>query len=309
MYWYALSIIGAIADAGYYISVKKNLLTADPLDLAAGVYTCTGIILLVVSWFRGFPSVGHDFFYALFASSVLGIIAVLLSYAALRQTDISLAVPMISFTPLFLIATAFVLLHEIPSLIGVAGILIIVTGSYVLNVSTSQKTWTDPFRSIARNRGVLFMLVVSFIYAIAINFDKVIVTSSDPVFGSAIACLLLGLSFAGMSMNTTIRRWLSPLVSPPADEHQIRSLAPASTLHLKTLGQWILVGILLSIFAVSINMAYTMQIVPYVIGIKRMSILIIVVYGGFVFKEENMVLRLSAALLMVVGAALIVLFN
>jgi drug/metabolite transporter (DMT)-like permease len=64
---------------------------------------------------QGFPAIGQDFFGALFASSVLGIGAVLLSFAALRYTDISLAVSMISFTPLFLVVTAFVLLHEAPS--------------------------------------------------------------------------------------------------------------------------------------------------------------------------------------------------
>jgi drug/metabolite transporter (DMT)-like permease len=115
MLWCVLSIIGAIADAGYYIAVKKFLQTSDPFVLAACGYTSTGIALLIVAWIKGFPVIGQDFFGALFASSVLGIGDVLLSFAALRYTDISLAVSMISFTPLFLVVTAFVLLHEAPS--------------------------------------------------------------------------------------------------------------------------------------------------------------------------------------------------
>lgn len=70
----------------------------------------------------------------------------------------------------------------------------------------------------------------------------------------------------------------------------------------------LLVGLLITIEAVSINTAYTAQIAPYVIAIKRMSILIIVLYGAFVFHENDVVRRLTGAILMVSGAALILLF-
>jgi len=307
MLWYVLSIIGAIADAGYYIAVKKFLQSADPLILAAGGYTCTGAILLVVSGLGGFPPLGHAFFGALIASSVLGIIAVLLTYSALRQTDISLAVPMISFTPLFLIVTAFVLLHEAPSLTGIAGIITIVTGSYVLNLSPSHRKWTDPFRSIVKNRGVLSMLVVSLIYAVAINFDKIIVTNSDPVFGSAIACFVLGLSFSGMSRSARMRDLVNPIIASP--HHGINRNGPAIPAKplASCIGQWVILGILLSFSAVSINIAYTMQIVPYVIAIKRMSIILMVLYGTIVAHEREALQRLTGAGLMVAGAVLIIL--
>jgi drug/metabolite transporter (DMT)-like permease len=309
MLWYVLSIIGAIADAGYYIAIKKFLQTSDPFILAAGGYTCTGTALLIVSWARGFPAIGQDLFIALFVSSMLGVGAIILSFAALRHTDISLAVPMISFTPLFLIVTAFVLLHEVPSVMGIAGIVTIVTGSYVLNLSTSHRGWADPFRSIAKNRGVLYMLIVSLIYAVAINFDKIIVTNSDPVFGSSLTCIILGLSFAGMSQFTRLRDVVGTVIAPQPEAPQQRGLETGARPFKNSIGQWFLIGILLSFSAVSINTAYTMQIVPYVIAIKRMSIIIMVLYGAFVFKEEDVVRRLSGALLMVAGAVLIVLFS
>jgi uncharacterized membrane protein len=46
-----------------------------------------------------------------------------------------------------------------------------------------------------------------------------------------------------------------------------------------------------------------------VIAIKRMSIIIVVLYGAFVFGEKDMVRRLFGALLMVAGAVMIVLFE
>jgi len=309
MLWYVLSLIGAIADAGYYISVKKYLQTTDPFLLAAGGYTCCGIILLSVSWFRGFPPIGQAFFGALIASSVLGTFSILLSFAALRHTDISLAVPMISFTPLFLIITSFVFLGEVPSLVGIAGIIIIVTGSYVLNLSSSDTKLADPFRSVVKNRGVLYMLIVSLLYAVAINFDKIIVLNSDPVFGSAITCLVLGVVFSGISQSTMVRDLVGTVMTPMHDEPHGHNGENSSTSLKNSIVQWTVIGILLSVSAVCINTAYTVQIVSYVIAIKRMSIIIIVLYGAFVFGEKDMVRRLFGALLMVTGAVMIVLFN
>ena len=57
-----------------------------------------------------------------------------------------------------------------------------------------------------------------------------------------------------------------------------------------------------------INLAFTMQIVPYVISIKRMAILVSVIFGGVFFHEKNMIRRISAASLMVLGSALIIIF-
>jgi drug/metabolite transporter (DMT)-like permease len=309
MLWYVLSLIGAIADAGYYISVKKYLQTTDPFTLAAGGYSCTGIILLSISWLRGFPPIGHAFFGALIASSVLGTFAILLSFAALRNTDISLAVPMISFTPLFLVITSFVLLGEVPSLMGIAGIIIIVTGSYVLNLSSSHTRLADPFRSVVKNRGMLYMLIVSFLYAVAINFDKMIVINSDPVFGSAITCLILGISFSVMSQCAMVRDLVVPVMTPVPESSNGHPGVSTSVPLKNSIVQWTVIGILLSVSAVCINTAYTVQIVSYVIAIKRMSIIIIVLYGAFVFGEKDMVRRLFGALLMVAGAVMIVLFN
>ena len=69
-----------------------------------------------------------------------------------------------------------------------------------------------------------------------------------------------------------------------------------------------LIGTVVAIEAASINMAYTLQIVPYVIAIKRLSILFIVIFGTLVFSERETGKRLAGAALMVTGAVIIMLF-
>jgi uncharacterized membrane protein len=59
---------------------------------------------------------------------------------------------------------------------------------------------------------------------------------------------------------------------------------------------------------VTVNTAYLLQIVPYVIAIKRMSIILIVLYGTIIFREKEIVRRIAGAALMVFGAVLILSF-
>lgn len=306
MLWFVLSFIGAISDAGYYICVKKYVQIYNQQLLAAGMFLCTGIVLLVTSSIIGFPIIGNDFIFAVLVSCFLGSITIFLTFTALKDTDISLAVPMISFTPLFLIITAFLFLHEIPSTMGVIGIIIIVAGSYVLNLSSHHTKLSDPLRSILSNRGVLLMVLVSFIYAVAINFDKIVATNSDPVFGSGIESLILGLICVGFFfVNTKIKCHSTEISIEPVK----KQLFPGEVPWLHFLAICILIGGILSISSVSIMTAFTMQIVPYVIAIKRMSIIVIVLYGSFVFREKEVFLRLSGATLMVIGAGIVVTFS
>jgi drug/metabolite transporter (DMT)-like permease len=305
MFWALLSGIGACADAAYYIVNKKFLQSVEPDLLAASGFLFTSFFLLSVAVFRGIPPLGPDFVFAVAAACAINVIGTTLAFRALKSTDISLAVPMLSFTPLFLLVTAALMLDEIPSLIGITGIIIIVTGSYVLNTATEHTRLSDPFRAMVSHPGIFPMLVVSFLYAIAIGFDKMIVLNSDTVFGSGVVFLGLGSAFLVIFL---IKRRLRTKKGGQAHSgpSASASLMPNRLRDLLVVG--VLIGTLLTIEAIAINTAYLDQIVPYVSAIKRMSILITVLYGTMIFREGEIVRRISGASLMVFGVVLILLF-
>ena len=58
---------------------------------------------------------------------------------------------------------------------------------------------------------------------------------------------------------------------------------------------------------ITINFAYLQAIVPYVISIKRLSVVFGVVLGGLIFHEKHILTRVAGALIMVAGSALIAL--
>ena len=88
--------------------------------------------------------------------------------------------------------------------------------------------------------------------------------------------------------------------------------APGSDVRAFPSGKYLplilIIGLFVAIEAASVNVAYTLQIVPYVIAIKRLSIIFVVLYGTLVFSENETRKRLMGAALMVAGAIIIVLF-
>ena len=70
----------------------------------------------------------------------------------------------------------------------------------------------------------------------------------------------------------------------------------------------VLTGIFVSAECVAINIAYTLQIAPYVIAIKRLSIIFMVLYGTLLCAENEMRTRVLGSVLMVGGAVIILLF-
>ena len=283
--WALFALVGAVADAGYYALVKRSLGRTDPYALAAGTFLATSVLLLIVSLLHGIPVTGSGLLPAVLVTGTLNVVASLLTYRALQLTDLSLAVPMKAFTLVFLIGTSFLLLGELPTPVGVLGILLIVAGSYVMHTGGARRL-RDPFLRLAADRGIQMMLVVAFLFSFTLPYDKEVVMNSDPVFGSALVMGYIGTAMLAIAV-------LKGSIPGRVDRNDLR--------------MFLLIGGVLATEAVAVNIAYTMQIVPYVIAIKRLAVLFAVFFGCYLFREEHPRVRLAGAMILLAGALLIIL--
>lgn len=307
MLWVVLAIIGAISNAAYYIIIKNHITSRDPRILTALGFLLSGILLLAISAARGFPVIGSSYYGAVVISGLLNIIGLTLIFRAMESSDLSLSMPMLSFTPVFLIGTSYLLLHEVPSTAGIAGICIIVSGSYVLNISAEHEHFLDPVKSMVQNRGSWYMLIVAFLFAASINEDKIAMLNSDPVFGMAFTLLIISAAFAVIVVLSQSAGH-SPLFRVERDEAPLGNLLGTVFSLRPYLVPAVLTGIFISAECVSINIAYTLQIAPYVIAIKRLSIIFMVLYGTILCAENEIRARFLGSVLMVGGAVIILLF-
>lgn len=294
MTWPLLALSGAIAQAAYNTGVKAMLPRVSPSFLAGTTFLAASGTLFSLSFLAGFPPLSPGFFPAVAVTVGINLAATLLLYRALSLSDLSLCIPMLSFTPVFLIATSAIILGEIPQPAGILGIFLVAAGSYLLSAGRRSSGFTAPLGRLFRDPGIRLVLVVAFLYSISSNYDKIAVETSDPQFSSAVIFLLLGiLMSAGACLGYA--GWKTPLWTTPV-RRPVMLLLPA-------------LGLVLALEAISINMAYTLSIVPYVISVKRLSIFFAVLFGGFILREGDFRPRAAGSLVMVAGTVLIALYG
>ncbi len=307
MLWVFLALIGAVSNAAYFILIKNYITTRDPGVLTALGFLFSALLLIAISGTRGFPALGPAWYSAVIISGILNIIGLSLVFRAMESSDLSLSMPMLSFTPVFLIGTSYLLLHEVPSMAGIAGICIIVSGSYVLNIAAEHEHILDPVLSMIRNRGSWYMLIVAFLFAASVNYDKIAMLNSDPFLGMAFTLLIISIAFGIFTLVSGTATGRS--IRPGRDGAAFPASLPGAGFSFRPyIIPAFLTGILVSAECVSINYAYTLQIAPYVIAIKRLSIIFMVLYGTVICAEDEIRVRILGSVMMVGGAVIILLF-
>lgn len=301
MLWLPVALLGALSQAAYSLATKVLLRWIHPLFLAGYSFLVASLILSSLVLASGIPLLGPGLVPAVAATVAINIAATILLYRALSLTDLSLCVPLLAFTPVFLILTSFVILGEIPSLAGGIGILLVAAGAFLLTQTSGPDqavSLTTPLGILRTDRGVQSMLVVAFLYSLSVNFDKEVVLNSSPIFAGALVLFLLAVIFLVIAVVTGTRYPVgSNPAGQPAPSPRSRALMVGAT------------GAVLALEAVSINTAYTMAIVPYVITVKRLSIFFSVLFGALLLHEQDIRGRMSGALVMIAGAAVIALWG
>jgi drug/metabolite transporter (DMT)-like permease len=303
MFWFLPALFGAISQAVYSLSVKVLLKKIPPFFLAGYSFLAASLILFPLLLFSGIPPIGSGLFFALAATVTINTVATILFYQALSTTDLSLCVPILAFTPVFLILTSFIMLGEIPTPAGAAGIFLVTAGAFLLTFRSSDGQSVclhSPFLTFLSDPGVRSMLVVAFLYSISVNYDKEVVTNSSPVFASAVTLFLLAIIFLLIAVVT-----MTKCTSGAQDPKGPDPVVPGPPFLHSSVFLYVTIGMILVIEGISINIAYTMAIVPYVITVKRLSLFFSVLFGGFLLHEQQIRGRMLGALIMILGVIMI----
>ncbi|MGC9523969.1 MAG: EamA family transporter [Limnospira sp.] len=284
MVWLILSLLTATFEAGKDLFSKQNLEIFDSYAIAWILTTLTGLLLIPVLLLLGVPTLGDRFWWALLAGGSLNIIAILLYMKALESSDLSLSVPMITFTPLFLLFTSPLIVGEIPTVKDGVGVCFIVGGAYVLKLEARRRGYWAPLRALWKERGPKFMLGVAFIWSITSNIDKIGIQNSSPIGWAMAIFLFNSLIFLPVMLQYSDGSWR------------------AIPRHWRPL---LRLGICGALSISCQTVALTLTSVVHVISIKRLSVPLGVLFGHFILGERKIEERLSGAIAMVFGVFLI----
>ncbi|HEY9809487.1 MAG TPA: EamA family transporter [Halomicronema sp.] len=287
MTWFFLSFLTAFFEAVKDAFGKQSLKQVDEYVVSWTLSFLTGFFLLPLVIISGFPQLGNQFWLALIFGGTLNSITSYLYIKAIKVSDLSITLPMIALTPLFMLITSPLMVGEWPNLFDFLGIFLLVTGSYLLNIKEKSKGYLAPFRALWVQKGPKLMLIVALIWSITSNFDKIGVQNSSPIFWL----------FAMFSFITVL---LLPMLlyKTPNPRQKI----------LKGLPILLPMGLFCSLSVMFQMEALTLTNVVQVIAIKRTSVVMGVMLGYLIFKEKGMKERLTGTLIMLLGVIIMTLF-
>jgi len=284
MTWLILATLTAFFESLKDLMSKRSL---KKIDEYLVIWSLSGLslpLLLSFLFFIDIPPLNWRFWLALFLGGSLNIIAMICYIKALNSSDLSLTVPLVTFTPLFLIVTSPILVQEYPTSLDCLGIAFIVFGSYLLNIKERKQGYLAPIKALITQTGSKLMLGVALIWSITSNIDKLGVQNSSPIFWA-------------ISIYSFIAIGLLPIII-----YRCRVFSLNITNHLIEL---LPIGIFNGLAIIFQMQAINLALVAQVISVKRTSVLFTVFWGYLILRETGLKQRLAGAIIMVIGVSII----
>ena len=282
--WYLITLISGFSFATADAFSKKESKRTSVIILAWVREAYALPFLLPILLFIKIPELDQTFWIAIAICVVMDLITTFLYMKAIQIAPLSLTIPYLGLTPLFLLIIPTIILGETLSFLGIIGVILISTGTYALQLDRAKYGLFEPWLAIFKNRGSFYMFLIAISYSITATVGKMAIQHSSALFMTIVYFSLLAIGFTPFVVVSTSGKF-QPLVKHPSS-------------YLK-------IGFAMAIMAVTHFSAIGMIQVAYMISIKRLSLLFAILYGWLWFKEKNIKARIIGGLIIIAGATCI----
>lgn len=284
--WVAIRII-----ANPFSNVFQKILTrkaADPLfticlPLVLLAVACVPIYLVVLR------TLGPGFWPNMLISAALAVCGNTLLVQALKLSDLSVLGPINAYKSVVSLVPGMIWLHEFPRPMGLAGIALVVGGSYFLLDKQVNQPGRNLFVRFFRDRGIQYRLAALVVSSVEAVFLKRALLVSSPLATFAFWSLL-GAVISVVSVGLLCGR-------TSLTQLQIARMnwKPYAMLAMTT-GLMLLASVL----------TFQKLQVGYSLALFQISTLLTVILGHRFFSEGHFVQRMIGSGVMVLGAVLII---
>ena len=280
----ALALLMALLKGVQSIYQRRNALDTDEFITAFSSRIFGAPILLLAMGIYGVPDLTPRFLLlAVPQSAVIAGTSILIA-KAYKASDASIVTPMFAVSPILVLFTSFIMLGELPDLLGIVGVVLIAAGAYILKIKNT-KSILEPLKKLWHERGVQIILIVIAIYSVTANIDKIGVGMTSPVMWPLTVYTLSSMIMLPVMMKKS-PDWKGQIV-----------------------GDWKPLALLGGLGGITIllqMMALELTLVSYVISIKRLSIPVTVILSYYLLNEkESFAERILGSALMALGVILI----
>ncbi len=290
MSWFILAFISAVFSATASISEKKVLFNLGALEFSFLLALINLIFSIPFFFGINFAAVSYLSIIVMYFKTILGTLAFLCVMLALKNLEISKALPLLVLTPGLVAIFAFIFLGETLSSIEVTGMLLLLSGTYLLETKARQGI-LDPFRVFVKSKSYHYVIFALLLFTTTSVLDKLLLSryKLEPVAFMGFQQLFLAINFAIIFFIFGRK------------SGGIKKLAGSGTL------KWIIfVSALTILYRYAQIEAVKLAPVALVLSIKRVSVFFASVGGGKIFNEEDLLKKSIATAAMVAGAIMIV---
>ena len=283
--WILFAILNPISESIRSLVIRKTAQQIEPIILTWANNIIPVLLFPIVMLAAGTEIKSNfQFWYGFLCAGIIQITASVLYMRAIASGEISSVIPMLSFTPLFLLLSGPLIIGEFPNAVGLLGVLLVVTGSYLLNLDMKRMNLLEPFKAIIKNKGTRLMFIVAFLWAISGAFDKISINNSS---------VLQHITFTNILIFVVITPYLL-----------FKKKLTYASVNKSKGGLFLISGLTTASYFFHYS-ALALTLVAYVVAMKRMSGIFAVLLGAVFLKEANIKQRLLGSFIMFLGVILI----
>ncbi len=243
------------------------------------------IILVINIIYKNYFTLTGSFLKILIFAAILDALATILYLSAIKQGNLSKVIPMLCFIPLVQLFIAPILVNETLSVPGISGVLLVVCGSYLLNMESWENIFS-PIKSVFNDKSSMMMLAVACIWGVSSSFHKIGVQQTNALFWGVTEIGLISLI-------------LLPFAIKIGPKH----------LSFSNLKLTIWPAIFSTLTVLTYYSAISLSPVAYISSVRRLGVLFSMIAGIVIFKETIKGLGFVGGMVMIAGAAIISLFG
>ena len=289
MTWFIVALTSSLLSAFSTIVEKKVLFTQRPFEFSFTLSIVNLLFSIPFFFFIDYGTIHTANLSILFIKSIIGVGAFLSVMTALKNMQISNALPLLALTPGFVAVFAFFFLGESLKTHEVIGLICLVAGTYILE-SKSLKEILFPLNVFIKSKYHHYVLLALLLFTISSIMDKLLLiklnltpvslTAFQHLFFAFIFILIYFLSKAGKA------------------EQKVN-------INKKDMGWFALVSILTIGYRYTQVVSVGLASVALTLAVKRTSVLWATIIGGKIFKDSNLLKKTIAVLFILVGTILI----
>jgi drug/metabolite transporter (DMT)-like permease len=283
--WLLLALVAALCQVLRNTVMKRLGHSLDEYINVWGRFTFLLPFAGAFVLWKGVPVIKPGFYLACVCFAICQTISTMSLSKALKLSEISMVTALWKVSLLVLVVLGYFTLKERPTVLGILGILISMSGVYLLNVNRAHIAWWAPLAVLFTDRGLRYTLLAALFFAPSVVTIKWAMQCSDQYTGTLGGYLASSLLVTPIVLVTSRRHFV-----------EIPRYWKA----------FVSFGLFASLTTVSQGTAYLMTLSSYVEAVKQVEILFAMVIGTIMFHEKQKVRDIApGALVMLAGVVLL----